>query len=266
MTTLPSAFARPGELCDFACQPTGLRAPWRWRRPSSPSIGGPQLLYALLIGLSLHYHGPSHIVPQVSSSARVLLRAGVAAHLRVTLDQVAGLGAGTALLSDGGSCAHHRGRMGAGTTWAWTMPTACSRAARLASAAAASGRARRLHRAAAFARKAETLHPAHRGRRHVAFDAGHGALSTAHPVHRPVDGAGRHLQIGTVHDVAQVVAAGMLTGWRRQLAALVKLLRVILLLPVVLVVSWLFRGVVTSSRSTGLARRSCRVSCLASSR
>lgn len=66
----------------------------------SEHYGGPQLLYALLIGLSLNFLASN---PQIENGigfcAKTVLRAGVALlGARITLDQVAGLGAATGLV------------------------------------------------------------------------------------------------------------------------------------------------------------------------
>jgi uncharacterized integral membrane protein (TIGR00698 family) len=249
--------------------PLDLRAPWLAVRLRLPGLlvcvlvalaatfltehhGGPQLLYALLIGLSLHVlMEHPHIVPGVEFCARVLLRAGVALlGLRVTLDQVAALGAGTALLVTAallltivGGWALGR-RMGLGD--ANSLLTGCAVGICGASAALA----------------VSTVLP--RSRESERFTlltvVGVTLLSTLAMVLYPLliksmglsTAQGAIFLGGTVHDVAQVVAAGMLLGpGGAELAALVKLLRVMLLLPVVMIVSLLFRAAAAPGGSTG---------------
>ena len=62
--------------------------------------GGPQLLYALLIGLAVHFLNRSaDVKPGVDFCGRVLLRIGVALlGARITVEQVAKLGIETALV------------------------------------------------------------------------------------------------------------------------------------------------------------------------
>ena len=66
----------------------------------SEHYGGPQLLYALLIGLSFHFLMKNpQVKPGIDFCGRTVLRVGVALlGARITLTQVAKLGVGTALL------------------------------------------------------------------------------------------------------------------------------------------------------------------------
>lgn len=69
----------------------------------SEHYGGPQLLFALLVGLSLHFLTEQpRLKPGVDFCGRTLLRIGVALlGMRITVPQVMELGAQTALIVAG---------------------------------------------------------------------------------------------------------------------------------------------------------------------
>ena len=208
----------------------------------SEHYGGPLLLYALLLGLSLHFIDSN---PQarkgVDFCGRTVLRLGVALlGARITFEQVSHLGlevGGVVLVAVLATIA-------AGVWWgrllglnreegllAGGSVAICGASAALAIAAVLP-QTRSNERFTLLAVVAVTV------------------LSTVAMILYPL--LIHALQLGpvasgvflggTIHDVAQVVAAGMLLGPEQaDNATVVKLFRVLLLLPVVLGISFLYR-------------------------
>lgn len=200
--------------------------------------GGPQLLYALLIGLSLHFLSTNpQITCGVNFCARNVLRVGVALlGARITVGQVAQLGVGAGVvvvvavaltILFGLLLARWLGRPAAEGLLSGGAVGICGASAALAVA---------------------TVLPQTRENERFTLLAVVGVtiLSTIAMVIYPFSlrafgfnaiQSGIFLG-GTIHDVAQVVAAGMMIGQDAgDAATVIKLFRVALLLPVVLVIA-----------------------------
>lgn len=208
----------------------------------SEHYGGPQLLYALLIGLSLHF-----VTQQDSNSAgihfcaRTVLRFGVALlGIRITLDQVAHLGASVGLMLV----------MAVGITIASGLLLART-FRRPAAHGLLSGGAVGICGASAAMAISAVLPPTRENERFTLMAVvGVTVLSTLAMVLYPWFLNGLPLSPlqsgiflgGTIHDVAQVVAAGMMMGPESgDAATVVKLFRVVLLLPVVMLIALGYR-------------------------
>lgn len=204
--------------------------------------GGPQLLYALLIGLALHFlMADPRLAAGVNFCARTALRLGVALlGLRITWDQVAHLGWRTALVI----------ALAVVLTISFGLLVARS-LGRSREEGLLSGCAVGICGASAALAVASVLPATRENERFTLLTVvGVTLLSTLAMVVYPFglqllhmsSGQGAVFLGGTIHDVAQVVAAGMMLGPDGgEKAALVKLLRVLMLLPVVLVVAALYR-------------------------
>lgn len=208
----------------------------------SEHYGGPQLLYALLLGLALH-----SLFKQDSNQAgihfcaRTVLRLGVGLlGVRITLGQVSDLGIEVGLVLV--------------LAVALTLLTGILLARwlrRPVSEGLLSGGAVGICGASAALAIASVLPPTRDNERFTLLVVvGVTLLSTVAMVVYPFFlntlaltplASGVFLG-GTIHDVAQVVAAGMMMGQETgDAATVVKLFRVVLLLPVVLVISWACR-------------------------
>lgn len=204
--------------------------------------GGPQLLYALLIGLSFHFMTKNaQVKPGVDWCGRTVLRLGVALlGARITLSQVAQLGIGSAILI---LCAVAL-TVGFGVLIARWLDRPRDEGFLSGGAVAICG-------ASAAMAVASVLPPGPRNERFTLLTVvGVTVLSTlamiAYPfalkwIEASPQQAGLFLG-GTIHDVAQVVAAGMMLGPEAgDTATVVKLFRVMLLTPVVVVIALLYR-------------------------
>jgi uncharacterized integral membrane protein (TIGR00698 family) len=204
--------------------------------------GGPQLLYALLIGLSLHFMMKNaQVKPGVDFCGRTVLRLGVALlGARITLSQVAQLGVGSALLIIGA----------VGLTVVFGVALA-KWLGRTRDEGLLSGGAVAICGASAALAVASVLPQNPRNERFTLLTVvGVTVLSTLAMIVYPFalkwlaaspQQAGLFLG-GTIHDVAQVVAAGMMLGAQAgDTATVVKLFRVMLLTPVVIVIAMLYR-------------------------
>lgn len=208
----------------------------------SQHYGGPQLLYALLIGLAFHFlHDNPQLSRGVDFCARTLLRAGVALlGARITLDQVAHLGLETAAIVSAGLVLTivcglllarafrrppHEGLLTGGAV------AICGASAAMAISACLPG-SKEVHRATLFTVVGVTV-----------FSTAAMVLYPFILHFVPLTAVQKGIFLGgTIHDVAQVVAAGTMLGEESADAAtLVKLLRVLMLMPVVLVVTVLAR-------------------------
>ena len=208
----------------------------------SEHYGGPQLLYALLIGLAFHFLN-SH--PQAAKGigfcGRVVLRVGVALlGARITFSQVAQLGLETAavivlavLLT-----------IGLGVLLARWLK--CSRDEGLLSGSAVA-----ICGASAALAVSSVLPQTKENERFTLLAVvGVTVLSTLAMVVYPfslqaiglLPGQAGIVLGGSIHDVAQVVAAGMMLGPQAgDTATVVKLFRVMMLMPVVLVIAVMYR-------------------------
>lgn len=208
----------------------------------SEHFGGPQLLYALLVGLAFHFiHGNPQSKPGVDFCGRTLLRIGVALlGARITLNQVGELGLEVAavilvallltvllgvLLAKWCGRSRDEGLLCGGSV------AICGASAALAISAVLP-QTKENERFTLLAVVAVTV------------------LSTVAMISYPLvisalgmsAGAGGVFLGGTIHDVAQVVAAGMILGPQAaDTATVVKLFRVMLLMPVVMVIAFIYR-------------------------
>lgn len=208
----------------------------------SGQYGGPQLLYALLIGLAFHFlHSHAPIKQGIDFCARTLLRAGVALlGARITLDQVSQLGVKTALVVTAALCL----TIIVGIALARLMSRRVEEGLISGCSVAICGASAAIAVAAVLPQSRENE------RITLLTVVGVTVFSTiamiAYPFMlqwMPFTNVERGVFLGgTIHDVAQVVAAGMLLGPEAaDTATVVKLFRVLLLVPVVLVICILYR-------------------------
>lgn len=205
--------------------------------------GGPQLLFALLIGVGFHFlHDDARIRPGIDLCTGMVLRMGVALlGARITLGQIAALGWSTALIVVSCVLSTIFGgiwlarRLGLSTTQGLLSGGAtaiCGASAALAISAVLP-RSREQERFTLLVVVAVT------------------SMSTlamllypllVHALHLSPAMAGLFLG-GSIHDVAQVVGAGYLMGQQTgDVATIVKLFRVSMLVLVVIAVSAAYRG------------------------
>jgi uncharacterized integral membrane protein (TIGR00698 family) len=208
----------------------------------SEHYGGPQLLYALLFGLAFHFlYQDARCRPGIEFCAKTLLRIGVALlGARITLSQIGHLGVGplaTAVLGIGSTIA-----LGAWLARRFDLKTdfglLCGAAVSICGASAA------LAVAAVMPKTEENE------RYTLLTVVGVTGLSTLAMVVFPLLAKGLRLDDigagiflgGTIHDVAQVVGAGLMMSHETgDVAVIVKLFRVTLLVPVVAVLAWYWR-------------------------
>lgn len=209
----------------------------------SEHYGGPQLLYALLIGLSFHFLMSNRQIKKgIDFCGRTVLRLGVALlGARITLDQVSHLGFATGLLIASALVC----TIAFGILLAHWLGRPRSEGLLTGGAVAICGAS------AALAISSVLPQTKENERFTLLVVVGVTVLSTVAMVAYPFlvqllglapQTAGIFLG-GTIHDVAQVVAAGMMLGSEAgDTATLVKLFRVILLMPVVLVIVVIHRN------------------------
>ncbi|MDT4833617.1 hypothetical protein FQZ97_672330 [compost metagenome] len=239
------------------------RAPWNRARRLAPGLllcavvalsatfvaehyGGPQLLYALLIGLAFHFLSRDpKIRPGIDFCGRTLLRAGVALlGLRITFTQISALGWGTGALT----------ALGVASTIALGLLLA-HLLRRPVAEGLVSGCAVGICGASAALAVSSVLPQTRENERFTLLAVvGVTLLSTLAMVLYPLASSLMGLtpaQAGvffgaTIHDVAQVVAAGMMLSNAGDTAAadsatVIKVFRVMLLMPVVLLVAMAMR-------------------------
>ena len=209
--------------------------------------GGPQLLYALLFGLALHFLSKDPKVrPGIDFCSRTLLRVGVALlGFRITFDQVSALGWPTAVLVI----------LGVASTIA--LGVGLARLLALSPAQGLiSGASVGICGASAALTVASVLPQTRENERFTLLAVvGVTLMSTSAMVLYPLVAkwlaltpAQSGLFFGaTIHDVAQVVAAGSLLSTPTQTVAvdtatIVKLFRVMLLMPIAVLIASLYRG------------------------
>lgn len=204
--------------------------------------GGPQLLYALMLGLTLHFLSANErLAPGLALCSRVALRIGVALlGARITVHQVAGLGLATA------------SGIAVGVALTIAMGLLLAKLLhRTREEGVISGCAVGICGASAALAVSAVLPHTHDNEKFTLLTVvGVTLLSTiamvVYPVGLAISGIPPH-QSGvflgaTIHDVAQVVAAGMMVGPQAaDAAAIVKLFRVALLAPVVFLVALAYR-------------------------
>jgi uncharacterized integral membrane protein (TIGR00698 family) len=208
----------------------------------SEHFGGPQLLYALLIGLAFHFlitH--PRITVGVDFCSRSVLRCGVALlGARITLGQISHLGVSTALVI----AIALVGTIAFGLLLSHCLRKTPAQGLLTGGAVAICGASAALAISSVLPQSRENE------RFTLVVVVGVTVLSTLAMVIYPFtvhwlamtpQAAGIFLG-GTIHDVAQVVAAGMMLGTQAgDTATVVKLFRVLLLMPVVLVIVIAYR-------------------------
>ena len=208
----------------------------------SEHYGGPPLLYALLIGLALNFLSTNAAAAEgISFCSRTVLRIGVALlGARITVNQVAGLGWQFALA------------LAVGVALTIAVGTLLARLLRCPSEhGLLAGASVGICGASAALAVSSVLPPTRENERFTLLAVvGVTLLSTlamvVYPLILQLAGAsalvsGAFLG-GTIHDVAQVVAAGTLLGPQAaETAVIVKLYRVALLAPAVLLIGWVLR-------------------------
>ena len=205
--------------------------------------GGPQLLYALFFGMAFNFaaNGPK-VKAGIDFTSRQVLRFGVALlGMRITFEQITAIGTGPILLVAGGLVL----TILFGFLLSRLLGRPAAEGVLTGGAVAICGASAALAISAVLPRNEEN-------QRFTLFTVvGVTTLSTvamiAYPsVARALDLDPQAAAVflgGTIHDVAQVVAAGyMISPEVGDSATFVKLLRVAMLLPVVLMFSVLFRG------------------------
>jgi uncharacterized integral membrane protein (TIGR00698 family) len=215
--------------------------------------GGPLLLYALLLGVAFHFlHADARIRPGVELCTGLVLRLGVALlGARITLDQVAALGWGTAAAVVAGVLA----TIGLGIVLARRLGLTREQGLLSGGATAICGASAALAIAAVLPRSRE------QDRFTLLVVVTVTALSTLAMLIYPLVARALHLSPlqaglflgGSIHDVAQVVAAGYLLGSETgDTATVVKLFRVALLVLVVLAASAAFASRVAVEGAEGV--------------
>jgi uncharacterized integral membrane protein (TIGR00698 family) len=205
--------------------------------------GGPTLLYALLFGMSLHFLSEEGRCREgIEFAARTVLRLGVALlGARMTFEQVGGLGAGPVLTVIGAVAII----IVMGAILAKALGLTRDLGLLTGGAVAICGAS------AALALSAVMPRHEHSERNTILTVVGVTTLSTVAMVIYPLIAGALELANvqagiflgGTIHDVAQVVGAGyMISEETGDISTLVKLVRVAMLVPAVMVFMWLFRA------------------------
>jgi uncharacterized integral membrane protein (TIGR00698 family) len=207
----------------------------------SENYGGPQLLYALLLGLSLHFlYLNEALGPGIDFCAKTILRLGVAfLGIRITFADISAIGINTGLMVIVAVMA----TVILGLLLAKFLKVSPDFGLIAGGSVGICGASAALAVASVLPKSKENEQFT------LLVVVGVTVLSTLAMVIYPF--ALQMLTIGdlsagifigaTIHDVAQVVAAGMLFGPEAgDVATVVKLFRVALLLPVVLVISMFF--------------------------
>jgi uncharacterized integral membrane protein (TIGR00698 family) len=209
----------------------------------SEHYGGPLLLYALLIGLAFHFlHSSPDVKAGVDFCGRTVLRLGVALlGARITFGQVMQLGPEVALVVFLGLCLTILLGVWAAKLLGRTRDEGLLSGGSVAICGAS----------AALAISAVLPQTKENQRFTLLAVVSVTVLSTVAMVLYPLliqllemaQGPAGVFLGGTIHDVAQVVAAGMIIGPEAgDIATVVKLFRVMLLVPVVMVISFLYRN------------------------
>jgi len=214
--------------------------------------GGPTLLYALLFGMSLHFLSDNESCrPGVEFTARTVLRFGVALlGARMTYAQVEALGVGPVVLVVIAVAVVIFG----GALIARVLGLPRDLGLLTGGAVAICGASAALALSAVMPK-----HETHE-RNTILTVVGVTTLSTVAMVTYPLivgalglSDAQAGIFLGaTIHDVAQVVGAGyMISEQTGDTSTLIKLLRVAMLVPLVLVFMWVFRNQTAGDSSTG---------------
>ncbi|MEP3244626.1 MAG: putative sulfate exporter family transporter [Sneathiella sp.] len=210
----------------------------------SDHYGAPQMLFALLLGMIFHFlMENANCRPGIESGAKIVLRTGVALlGLRITVDQVVGLGLAPVLwvssgvfltIASGIFMSRFFGKSGRFGVLSGGSVGICGASAALA-ISSVMPKDKQLERNTIFVVLTVTTLST------IAMIA-YPIISTALDL-SPED-AGMFLG-GTIHDVAQVVGAGYsLSDTTGDVATIIKLFRVSLLVPVVFVMGIAFRRI-----------------------
>ncbi|WP_338014884.1 YeiH family protein [Pseudomonas cavernicola] len=218
--------------------------------------GGPTLLYALLFGMTCHFLvEDGRCLPGIEFASRTILRLGVALlGARITLEQIGSLGLETVLAAVLAVAA----TICVGWISARLLGQRADFGVLTGGAVAICG--------ASAALAISAVLPKHENseRDTLLTVVGVTGLSTMAMISYPIlckllgispEQTGIFLG-GTIHDVAQVVGAGyMISPATGDIATVVKLLRVALLVPAVVVVAWMFRRQQASCQSGSECRR-----------
>ena len=204
--------------------------------------GGPTLLYALLFGMSCHFLSEEgRCLAGIEFASRTILRIGVALlGARITLTQIGTLGVETVLAAAFAVAA----TIAVGWLAARLLGLRADLGVLTGGAVAICGASAAMAISAVLPRHEESE------RNTLLTVVGVTTLSTIAMITYPM--ASQLLELapvqagiffgGTIHDVAQVVGAGyMISPAAGDIATVIKLLRVALLVPAVVAVSWLFR-------------------------
>lgn len=204
--------------------------------------GGPTLLYALLFGMSLHFLSEEgRCLAGVEFSARTILRVGVALlGVRITFDEVAALGLGPVAIVVGGVVL----TIISGVVLSRILGLSRDMGLLTGGSVAICGAS------AALALSATMPRSDVQERNLIMTVVGVTTLSTVAMILYPLIVGALDLNDveagvflgGTIHDVAQVVGAGyMISDDTGDVATFVKLLRVAMLVPAVMIFIFLFR-------------------------
>lgn len=207
----------------------------------SRQYGGPQLLYALMFGLALHFLMEiPDITPGINFCAKTVLRIGVALlGVRITISEISTIGYKTALVVGLGMCL----TILLGTILAKLMKRKIDEGFLTGASVGICG-------ASAAMAVASILPQTKENERYTLMViVGVTLLSTLTMICYPILINMTSLTLqqqgiflgGTIHDVAQVVAAGMMISQQSaDSATVVKLFRVMLLMPAVLGISYFY--------------------------
>jgi uncharacterized integral membrane protein (TIGR00698 family) len=218
----------------------------------SDHYGGPTLLFALLIGMALHFLSKeSASAPGINFASKTVLRLGVALlGVRIGADQIAALGALPIVIVVGGvTLTILFGRL-------LSKPLGLS-----VPQGVLTGGAVAICGASAAMAIAAVLPSGRDSERNMLFTViAVTTLSTLAMIFYPLlvpalslsDSEAGILFGGTIHDVAQVVGAGhLISDEAATVATYVKLMRVAMLVPVVALLGWVF-GTGTRARGPAL--------------
>lgn len=208
----------------------------------SDHYGGPTLVFALLLGMALHFLSKETVAAAgIAFSARTILRVGVALlGARISAGQIASLGLVPLIVVIGGVTA----TLALGRLLARPLKLSPSQGLLTAGSVAICGASAALAISAALPRTKDS-------ERDTLFTViAVTTLSTVAMIVYPLlvraigfdDRAAGVLLGGTIHDVAQVLGAGyLISDEAGTVATYVKLLRVAMLIPVVFALTWFFR-------------------------
>jgi uncharacterized integral membrane protein (TIGR00698 family) len=218
----------------------------------SMHYGAPVMLFALLFGMAFHFlHEEGRCIAGIEFCSRTVLRVGVALlGIRITAEQIAGLGLGPILM------------VLAGVFTTITFGTLLGQRLKLGRTFGLLSGGSVAICGASAALAISTVLPNHKDKERdtIVTVVAVTTLSTISMVLYPILVTALHLDHrhagvflgGTIHDVAQVVGAGyMISPETGDIATYIKLLRVATLIPVVLMISYFFGA----ARAEGAQKR-----------